>query len=193
MFVLLLFESCEGLLLSWLFESCGLWLLEMWNRLLYIALVVMVFEFHGLYCFCAGVYCFCAAGAWISWLYCFCTGVYCLNLVGYGYDKCEIGVYNKNPFYSSANENREDIWSEPNKIEPQNRTKPNRNISVRFWNSIFILFKFLRIDWFQLEKCPPLLLRHVLLQFREMSQKKKKLMHVGIDNAVSVIGKIKAG
>ena len=49
-----------------------------------IAFVLFVFEFHGLYCFCAGVYCFRAGGG--------------LNLVGYGYHKCEIGVYSENPF-----------------------------------------------------------------------------------------------
>ena len=44
--------------------------------------------------------------------------------MGYGYHKCEIGVYSENPFYSSANENLEDVWT-----EPQNQTEPNYRFS----------------------------------------------------------------
>ena len=33
-----------------------------------IGFVLLVFEFCGLYCFCAGVYCFRVAGVWILWV-----------------------------------------------------------------------------------------------------------------------------
>ena len=93
--------------------------------LVYIAFVLLVLEFRGLY-----------------W---FCIGVYCLNLVGYGYHKCEIGVCSENHFCSSANENPKDEWTEPNL-----KTEPKYFDSVRFWNSVYIRFEVLRNFYIQI-------------------------------------------